>query len=284
MIKQLKLKQCSNIKICNCYDDLNWGPCRVDHRCLNKTFLKKCIDCGSIRRSLIYKIKKPKTKDKYLGIEIECFTRHLDNLIDYLIYYNLDEYCQVSDDGSIQEEFGEPLELKFLVKESEYKKVLMKICKILQITKCGVNESCGLHVHLDMRSRNKQRVFKSLIKNMFTLYAINPEERLVNAYCQPNNLEKKNYKHHSKYSGINSGTAYKNHKTFEVRIHRGTTEYKDIINWIGICVAIVNNKRFDNDMNKYISSKKKEYGFKDIDMKSLIKGIAIGKELEDNGY
>ena len=146
--------------------------------------------------------------------------------------------------------------------------VLERVMKAINTDKGSkVNWRCGLHVHLDMRNRNKELAFHNFVKAQRIMFAMNPRSRLDGtradgrkdevysrrfdttdweeaikesiAYGEKMAREKHNGVDYSRYFGVNP-RAFERHKTIEIRIHSGSTNFEKINNWVNILVAIVN--------------------------------------------
>lgn len=121
-----------------------------------------------------------------------------------------------------------------------------KIANVARRNDWTVDDSCGLHVHFDMREENVDSM-KSialaylLSADVFSQFVA--EERRNNHYCGPNDTDLgelyqiDNFYAWSgrqgRYYWINFA-AYYAHRTFEVRSHQGTCNEKEICNWIRI--------------------------------------------------
>lgn len=119
-----------------------------------------------------------------------------------------------------------------------------KIASVARRNDWTVDDSCGLHVHFDMRTENSDGM-----KSIALAYLLSAdvwsqfvaEERRDNHYCGPNNTDigelyqTDNFYawtgRQGRYYWINFA-AYHNHRTFEVRSHQGTCNEKEICNWI----------------------------------------------------
>jgi len=107
---------------------------------------------------------------------------------------------------------------------------LQKLCKILNDFDASVNDSCGLHVHLDHRDIDENHL--SELKKHWTNYIemlsnMVPRDRRNSTYCQLRaSLTEK-------YSAVNLST-YKRYKTIEIRLHSGSTNFTKIKNWIQV--------------------------------------------------
>lgn len=208
-----------------------------------KDFLKALPKIEKLKKN-----KKPTNKRaNYVGVEMEMCTKLSDiELTNLLIKNKLDRFCTISGDGSIDttadHEFD--LELKILAKESEIEKVITKVCKILNKDERAVtNDSCGLHVHLDMRNRNVVQAYYNLYDAQDTMETMVDSYRLDNEYCQRNSSKvfAQQLASSSRYKTINV-LAYNKFKTLEVRLHEGTTDSKKINKWIKFLLKTVKQK------------------------------------------
>lgn len=187
--------------------------------------------------------KIPATEHKHVGVELEFIcTEDRDSLGLRLYQAGLHKHVQLKDDGSIRTEDGLPYshEICILAKETEYEEVIKKTCIVLAAVKARVNKTCGMHVHIDVRARDKQVVFANLVSSQNILYPMNPPSRLeeVNGqrFCAFTRGRKFD-ETMNRYHGINA-SAYTRHKTIEVRIHSGTVTERKINNWIKLLLHI----------------------------------------------
>lgn len=219
--------------------------------------MKKTLITRQLIEELENKIEKlynsvlPKTEEPHIGVEIE-FISPIDNMgIAQLLFDSkLEKICSLKDDGSVYESDSHPYghELTVLMTETNYKRVMRKVCKVLREVKAKANKSCGLHVHLDMRSRNSEKAFKNLVFSQPVLYSMNPKSRAHNEYCLPMVFSDLNKgKRTSRQRGINA-CALSRFETLEVRLHAGSVDYVEITNWITLLVKIATA----NQVNSYI--------------------------------
>ena len=191
--------------------------------------------------------KMPQFKDKnYLGIEIECV--HLCNrdvLEDLFVKARLHKHVQVVGDGSIVADASgyKQSEIRVLVHEDELEYVMSRIGKVLSSRKVDAyaNRSCGLHVHLDARNRDVEKMYANLFMVQPLLRASQPQSRIVSTYCKENRdatFKACKRGDNERYSVINTH-AYDKQKSLEVRVHEGTVNAKDIINWCKFLTAVV---------------------------------------------
>jgi hypothetical protein len=120
------------------------------------------------------------------------------------------------------------------------------LCKFGKEHDWTVNSNCGLHIHLDM-SKEKTEALKAatiayLMTNSFWLSYVS-ENRHYNHYCGESAFgiaQVRGITRFSNFSGRQSRyewlnvAAYSKHKTFEVRVHQGSVDAKQICNWIRI--------------------------------------------------
>lgn len=196
----------------------------------------------------------PINKQKHVGVELECFlprTITSERLVFEFLNSGIDQGIDVKGDGSISPPSGyRGHEIAITAPEKDIVKKVTKVCQILKKLKGGVNKTCGLHVHLDTRTRNKEAVYKTLVDKLPTLSKMVAKHRLTNRYCIPNQpqiervvnsydpgYDEFDIEMGGKYNAINGCTEY---NTVEVRLHEGTLDNKKINKWIKTLTKIVN--------------------------------------------
>lgn len=210
----------------------------------------------------------PTTKARYVGIEIEFFSPiDRDVVLEKFFESPVASHVQLTSDGSLDWDVGEddsvcsachnsmwdscqcdmePYELKVLCKQSELVEVMKGVCAVLKNIKAQVNETCGLHVHLDMRHRNARKCYQNLAAVQSVLYKMCTADRLLGEYCMPVaslDLEKQQLRgSRERYFGINTQALLK-YSTLEVRIHHGTIEEQNIVNWVSLLLRVINTRK-----------------------------------------
>lgn len=203
-----------------------------------------------IKSQQIWASKKPGTMEKHFGIEIECFgPTQRETLGVMLIDAGMGRYVELKSDGSIRTNKGDEyaFELAVVAPESKLTHVVTTVCNVLAQAKCKVNKSCGLHVHLDTRTANPDRMFSNLVSAQNILFAMQPLSRRNNKYCEktPGKDLRAESRKGKRYLGINP-MSYNRHRTIEVRLHSGTIEARKILNF----VAILNAVAYKNEYTK----------------------------------
>lgn len=193
----------------------------------------------------ISRAKKPSEKDtsNFIGIELELVAKvDRKTLNDLLCKAYLAGYVYVKDDSSIQRENTGDFshEVTVLCREHQVTNVVTKLCEVLNSKQVGsyVNNSCGLHVHIDSRNRKPEHVYTNIASCLPMLKGLVPKNRVesehANRYCKINtSADWSKADHHDRYMAVNS-EAYKKYKTIEIRMHSGTTNAAKIINWVTI--------------------------------------------------
>lgn len=183
------------------------------------------------------KTKKPKAVAKHIGLELEC-TSDINRLEAKILkeQLGLNKYMSIGNDGSIEAFDDYSYELRLLMKESELKSVLTKLGKFLKKGKFHVNESCGLHVHIDMRTRQAKKCYNKLVKFENVLFSLVDEDRWNNNYCLHTSRSTISHR-----KAINF-TAVKEHNTIEIRLHDATCDMKRVENWIKLLINVVDAK------------------------------------------
>ena len=90
-----------------------------------------------------------------------------------------------------------------------------------------MNKKCGLHVHLgvdDMDSTQRDNVVRWWRFFEHLMFAMVSPNRRSNGFCRMG------VDRHQRYSALNV-SAYDRHKTFEVRLHHGTLDVKELQGW-----------------------------------------------------
>jgi hypothetical protein len=225
------------------------------------TFAGVHADCGDVaaaqtsRRRGVNNIREsnvPRDSRKHFGIEIEFGSYAF--VAEALEDEEIGLYGHLKDDGSVDvndphedaedSEWDGGQELALLLPEDEAQEKLQLVGKILARAGADVNDSCGLHVHLDMRRRDVHKAFNNLVAMQHFLYKMVSPERRNSSYCCPLNDRKgrsfDKAPSDTRYLGI-SPAPYKNDErpTIEVRIHHGTVNSKEIYGWCKFLSEIV---------------------------------------------
>jgi hypothetical protein len=208
----------------------------------------------------VFEPKVPKTKLHHVGIEIEFISKSDKfQLASLLAKNNVADYVELKDDGSLRSETDYPHkhELCVLAPEVAIHEILRLVTKALDEAGSKVNGRCGLHVHIDVRNRDRTVVFNNFVRSQNILYAMNPRSRLDGTKSDGKRDEAYSRRVEyadfdaaieniggTKYWGVNPLT-YSRLKTIEIRLHSGSTNFTKISNWIKILTNIA------NDSNKY---------------------------------
>ncbi len=186
-------------------------------------------------------MKKPRHKDKnYLGIELEFNDNgslSQNHIANKLKEAGLAKYVDVGRDGSCG------WEVRVLILENEFEPILTKIMNLLDGMGFETNESCGTHVHFDMRNRDHKNVYANLFKTQKFLRKFLTRNRKYNTYCKMNKCETfdKQMSIGDRYYSINA-ESFRRHSTIEVRMHQGTLKAKELVPWIHLLLKIINHK------------------------------------------
>lgn len=240
----------------------------------------KSFESKEFRATKESKSPKRDDKTKYIGIEIEMFINTTRDVFRLMVAdAGLSKYINVGTDGSLENdwldmydyidsrfedlyevaipEMGAPknayseTEVRLLIPEKQLTKVMTKFGKLMKTVNARVNDSCGLHVHLDMRNRDVVKCANRLLASQDLLFNMVPASRKDNDYCSRNNIDK------ITFSNINDGyntlgirgavnlQAYREHKTIEIRLHEGSVNTNDIINWTKLLINIADNTKLD---------------------------------------
>jgi len=150
--------------------------------------------------------------------------------------------------------FYKGVEVRLLCKQKELNKVVRVMYSELGKLGVKVNKSCGLHVHLDMRHRDRRVCYYNLFKCQDLLVNTN-KGRTRTSWCKKNkkaNLSIGMYSHHQnggRYQVINPHS-YERHKTLEVRVGKATMDSAIVIAWIRLLGLIADkNTKIDKKIS-----------------------------------
>lgn len=218
----------------------------------------------------LYDRKYPRTLTKHVGIEIEFFISDVNKLKleAYFRENKLVKNIHIGEDGSLelkkeedvgyikkynkrkpyswedpedlicnQDERRRGCEIRVLATEKTAPDIINLVCIGIKKFEGIINDTCGLHVHLDMRNRHFDLVFNNLIQYQDLLYSTQSKKRRKSTYCQKINDPQDPMLDTSKYYGINK-RAMLEHKTIEIRMHEGSIEEKEIKRWLYLLIKI----------------------------------------------
>lgn len=198
--------------------------------------------------------RRPRRHNRHLGIEVECFgPKNRVALQKLVLSMDLEKYIQVGRDGSIRRTAGmTPYELRILLPESRLTSTMNKIGKFFKLAKLQVNNSCGLHVHIDMRSRSHTDSYAKLFNAQDLLFSMVAASRWRNSYCKyTTKIEEFN----QKYRAVTLSSYYSK-RTLEVRLHEGCVDTDKITKWIKLLLQIVDSNSLNpGDINKDVVKK-----------------------------
>lgn len=205
----------------------------------------------------LYTDKVPVEPKKYIGIELEFCAPIKENLFALKLFKaGVHKFAQLKKDGSLRPDDDEVgYELAILLEESNYKKRLKQIISILtEVGAIAKDRRAGLHVHIDMRRRDKDLVYHNLVSCQYALLSIVDPKRYNNEFCRV--VDSRKFpteftgERSERYKTINAAAFYK-YKTLEVRMHEGSVDYTQISNWVDLIIKIANySKKLKNDVAK----------------------------------
>ena len=203
------------------------------------------------KKEPMFQDNAPRDGQKHIGLELEfCSKWSKEKLSDALFDAGLLPHVTLKDDGSVTQSGDRrkehPHELCILTTEADYAPLVDRVCAVLNRAQAYVNKSCGMHVHLDMRSREPKRCYKRLLCSLDILYELVPPVRRYNKYCLHNDPEDSFVAtplppggRESRYAAVNT-YSYAKHQTLEIRLHGGTTNPNKIKKWVELLLLILN--------------------------------------------
>lgn len=230
------------------YCDENTGRCddcgnRVDSDRLNSDGF--CRDCARNNAG----VYKRATVPYYDGPPSTLFpsTRRVGVELEMLVPDDMDSdevptrWGSTKEDGSLDPSWGEyGVEFASIpVSGSAISTMITAACSAFSSAR--VDESCGMHVHVDVRDlTNDQRTniikwFQHTEKQWFGIVNPNRED---NSYCKPISDVAINRMDHDRYRALNTD-AYGKHGTFEFRLHHGTINKQEIEQFVATAVNFI---------------------------------------------
>lgn len=197
--------------------------------------------------------KRPFCKSNFIGIEMEMISDiTLEQMAMLITIYKLSHKIRIMTDVSIKAELDCPHTFELNIMDTEYNihNTLDQLGKLLSNTdfKFRVNNSCGTHIHLDMRNRDAKESYAKLYDNLDAIIGSTKKARADNDYCKRNierDMELANQKFASsrgaRYQAINP-TSIDKHGTLEVRVFEGTTDIYKVKSWVDLLLNIVNSQ------------------------------------------
>lgn len=170
------------------------------------------------------------------------------------------EHWKLVTDSSLQGNNTFELVSPILVGEAGLKE-LEKVCWVLDLCGAKINDSCGLHVHLDAEgfSMNTWKNLALTYKHLENLIdAFMPGARRNNTYCKSlSHVSDEKIKlartiddlrdvfNRDRYHKVNF-EAYSRHKTVEFRQHSGTTNFTKMENWVRFLNGLITFAKQDS--------------------------------------
>tara|TARA_R110000803_G_scaffold79152_2_gene144647 strand:+ start:1751 stop:2743 length:993 start_codon:yes stop_codon:yes gene_type:complete len=154
-------------------------------------------------------------------------------------------------DEYVEEQLGEPntYEIKLIFKQSEMMSIIPKVFKVLRDCKVKVNSSCGLHVHLDARNRNRKDMYNNLFKCQDAIIDVSSNKRIEGRWCTKNirSTYDGQMSEYERYKVINV-RSYERHSTIEVRVGRATLEVGKVLAYVRMLTNIVDSEKINTDI------------------------------------
>ncbi len=260
-----------------------------------------------------------------IGIEIECTMPLSADEINTLLAkekVRLKGVC-LTNDGSVRaSESDYSYEFRVVTTQESGYENLRQLLAFINKHGASVNASCGLHVHLDMRREVKCPLrgipiqpIKNLKAALPLLTSMVPSARRNDYFCRRNITEytkafpkRRQGESESeceersimpeRYTKINV-LAYQTHRTYEVRLHSGTTSFEKIKNWCEVLSSIAYSKNTINtasptrlarellwspELLAYVKTRVKKFLKETPQQKRLTKRIPASLEERGMGY
>lgn len=215
---------------------------------------------NSRRSKRVFENKSPRTSEHHVGVEIEFYSkRNTMELGAALFDAGLAECVTLKYDGSLCEAptgYPHAHEICIVAPEATIQATVTRVLSVIG-PDGKVNKTCGLHVHLDQRSRKVEDSFHNLRSVQSLLYKMVPKTREANRYCKPTRAKTYEVASRSsdRYHGINT-QAVRKFGTLEMRLHSGTLDPVKVNNWIALLTNLVNAPRLTKSVRSVSGLKK----------------------------
>lgn len=275
-----EVRHVGNEPVCeSCYDD-NYFQCESCGNCYHNDYYGEdgyCRYCMEDRETEAYpdngRYYSKDRRDLPVGVEIEAEGGDYDS-----VYYDLaGKGFGVQGDGSLE---ADGIEVQVPASNrGNTGNLVRRACQSLEENGFGISRRCGLHVHIEYPSRAK--TIKRLLLMVYAcepvFYAVNPQSRKANTFCQPiskafsvheiirtgtGEIDKLFYSrkyagltkaairrfkrvkwNNCRYFGFNLHSLFYQ-KTVEFRYHAGTISPGKIMRWVEFLKAILLYVRF----------------------------------------
>ena len=199
-----------------------------------------------------------RSKEPWVAVEIECCLpmNHIEIMEE--LKKRLIWGVGIKTDGSLRATRSSDVchELVFCRPRKGFEDCLAKLCKFLKDMDAVVNNTCGLHMHLDMRGKKEKEV-ESLAMDLeshmpFVANMVAPHRTVDNnhaRFCLPG-LSWEN-----RYHRVNLA-AFRRHYTLEIRLHQGEVDYLPIINWVHLMESLLGHRPISQKMKQWIAKLK----------------------------
>lgn len=212
---------------------------------------------------------RPRTNEEHIGIEIECYGKMERSRLRELLYTDniLVGKVHVGYDISVKTDRDDEhrYEVRLLCTNSDRHTIVNRVMELLREVRCKVNNTCSIHVHLDMRGKSKLRmrtIFFNLVKCSQLLFNLQNDSRRNNKYCVPNNYEtfsdtiRNETGDNDRRRAINAHS-YSRLSTLEIRLHHGSLDAEEVNDFIDLLIKIKNKrKRLENPVENITQLKK----------------------------
>lgn len=259
---------------CETCEDTRCRECRCTHEDMPFRDWDSTPLVGDKDKAIVIK------NDRLVGIEIEAVNGMSADLDEML-----DESIGIADDGSLRGDTVVEIQTP-PASSSELERIVDNACSSLRKNSWVVNDTCGLHVHIDTKDiqhdeKKLRHLFLTYRAIEDIIYAMLPANRRSNMYCKSledvatdsefsgmlrkinsrerKMIQKKWYKdggggRDTRYHGLNLHSLLVDGHV-EMRYHEGTIDKEDILSWIKFHLSIIDwimSSRFNHRTIKAI--------------------------------
>ncbi len=197
-----------------------------------------------LKQGRVETAKKPTNEAQWCAVEIEFIAAGTwDVVTEALADAGLETCCHLKSDSSVEgnDTRGNPYELVVCAELGQMHSIIGRVCKTLRLPEvdAGINKTCGLHIHVDMRKHDVDLAYRNLVAAYPLLSKLVPGSRVRNEFCKPPDTSdfEDAESEGDRYRAINP-MSYGKYKTLEIRIFGGTVRADKIQQYLKVVSSI----------------------------------------------
>lgn len=208
-----------------------------------------CNDCNQLPAGSVWESLGGHARGNDMTLEVQSFRTYAVEIESFLMPNDavvprghVAPGWQETSDGSIRQDPGATESREFRsppLKGDEGLRLLREGTKKIRDMGFRANKTCGMHVHVGMvgstlEDRKSVHKFGRWIQD--DIYKLVAKSRSQSRFCEKIGQSMTNS---DRYKWLNMEPAFERHGTVEFRLHHGTTQPDRIVEWVKVCLHIV---------------------------------------------